>query len=189
MPAVPQIFGIDPSLNNFATVWKHADTYQSRVLEANKNRESANLRVRAWQALAENAVRLVLDLAKHYGTNPIAVIEGYSMSSNRPGQELLFELGGIVRMKFAVSHVPIVEVPPSSLKKFVTGQGKATKAQMTSALKREHCDLDFKQSDQWDALGLVKIGDAMLDPRTIADHATRALVADYRSRFWKIHLI
>lgn len=85
-----------------------------------------------------------------------AALEGYSFdSTGRVFQ--LGELGGLVQMAFWDAQVPFITVPPASLKKFVTGSGKAEKAQMLKAtLDKWHIDFQ-DEDDLCDAHGLAQI--------------------------------
>lgn len=62
--------------------------------------------------------------------NPDLVsIEGYGFS-NKHTIVTLVELGTVARLACHHNTVPYIEVPPTSLKKFVTGKGNAKKDQM-----------------------------------------------------------
>lgn len=63
-----------------------------------------------------------------------AVIEGYAVTANRGRSGAhLAELGGVIRLTLFEFAVPWVEVAPSTLKKFATGNGHADKAAMVAA--------------------------------------------------------
>lgn len=90
------------------------------------------------------------------------VIEGYSFASNMAYARAGAELGGIVRYHLAKRHNQIpLEVPPSTLKKFLTGKGGADKNQVLKEIyKRYHVDLP--DDNMADAFGLAKFGQAMV---------------------------
>lgn len=92
----------------------------------------------------------VLFLAE--GTD-LVVLEGYSFAS-RGRQHATGELGGVVRLALWERAVPVVEVPPSSLKKYATGKGNSGKDQVLAAAIRR---LGFKGHDhnEADALWLL----------------------------------
>lgn len=84
-----------------------------------------------------NAVSILLD------DDPVdvVVVEGYSFNS-RNGGERLGELGGVVRLRVHQEGLPLVEVPPASLKRFATGKGNASKDMMLLAAARRFPDFD-----------------------------------------------
>lgn len=66
----------------------------------------------------------------------LVAIEGYSLGMIPGGGILskirLGEIGGIVRTRLFELGIPFVDVPPSSVKRFATGNGNAKKEQMVS---------------------------------------------------------
>jgi crossover junction endodeoxyribonuclease RuvC len=82
----------------------------------------------------------------------LAVIEGYAFG--RPNQAShIGELGGVVRVTLREHNVPFVAVPPSSVKRYATGQGNASKEQMlVAAVKR--LGYEGASNDEADALWL-----------------------------------
>ncbi len=62
------------------------------------------------------------------------MIEGYGFAKRSPHAHAQGELGGIVRHGLWKRNVPYIEVPPTSLKKFTTGKGNATKSDMISSV-------------------------------------------------------
>jgi crossover junction endodeoxyribonuclease RuvC len=77
-------------------------------------------------------IRNLETILAHYPPRPdLFVIEGYSLAS--PGRLALIrlgEIGGVIRLRLFEREIPYVEIPPSSLKRFATGHGNATKEQM-----------------------------------------------------------
>lgn len=74
---------------------------------------------------------------------------------------------GAVRLRLLDWAIPYVLVPPASLKKYATGKGNASKADMAVALyKRAGLELaDDNQVDAWwlRALGLQLLGDPIVE--------------------------
>ena len=65
----------------------------------------------------------------------LVVVEGYSLAVFGAGilsKIRLGEIGGIVRTRLFEMGIPFVDVPPSSLKRFATGNGNAKKEQMVA---------------------------------------------------------
>lgn len=107
--------------------------------------------------VADTALAFVLE-----GGFPVtACIEGYSFES-KFGREAAGELGGYIRMRLWEAGVDIIEVPPSVLKLFVTGKGKAEKNLMLRDVFRRwgyvaECD------DLSDAYALTVLGRQLLE--------------------------
>lgn len=90
----------------------------------------------------------------------LVVVEDYSLAS--PGRLSLVrlgEVGGVVRMRLFELGIPTAFVPPSSVKRFATGNGNATKAQMiTAAIERGA--RGSLNDDEADAFHLRRMGRA-----------------------------
>lgn len=82
----------------------------------------------------------------------LAVIEGYSMGSSLAHSHALGELGGIIRWTLWGKQIPFIDIPPSSLKKYLTGKGNADKDLMLSTASRRF-DRTLN-NDEADALAL-----------------------------------
>lgn len=81
-----------------------------------------------------NEIISTIDPLVRIGDPKIAVIEAYSFGGYQ-GRTMakLAELGGAVKMRLFELDVPYVEIPPSSLKKWATGRGDASKEDMIVA--------------------------------------------------------
>lgn len=66
----------------------------------------------------------------------LVVIEGYATRGGENNS--LVELGGCIRYHLHRAALPFVVVPPSSLKKFVTGKGNADKVTVCQYLERRY---------------------------------------------------
>lgn len=88
-----------------------------------------------------------------------AVIEGYAINAqNRPFD--LGEAGGVFRLVLAQNRIPYTVVPPALVKKFVTGNGQATKERVQECTKR-NWGFSFVQEDQCDAYVMGRIARAL----------------------------
>lgn len=97
----------------------------------------------------------------------LAVLEGPSYNS-KGGKE--HERGGLwwmVRDIVDRAGIPVAVVPPSTLKLFATGSGKASKADMKDAAKGRFSMADIRSSDEADALHLADMGAAWLNWMTV----------------------
>lgn len=82
----------------------------------------------------------------------LIVVEGYSLAS--PGRLSLVrlgELGGVVRLRLFELEIPYVEIPPSSLKRYATGNGSAKKDAMVAAALElgSPAGLNDDEADAW----------------------------------------
>lgn len=99
------------------------------------------------------------------------VLENYSFNSKND-REMAGELGGHVRMAIYDRKIPIYMVPPTSLKKFISGKGNASKQQVMRAIREKH-NKDFSNDNIADAFALWKMGNelgthglrVLLDPK------------------------
>lgn len=90
----------------------------------------------------------------------LVVIEGYSFGS-RFNHQIQYELGAIMRHSLWEAGKLFVEVPPTSLKKFVTGKGNAKKDLMLLGVYKRW-DFDTEDDNEADAYGLAQFGRAMI---------------------------
>jgi crossover junction endodeoxyribonuclease RuvC len=95
----------------------------------------------------------------------VICIEGYSMGS-RAGQAFsIGELGGVIKlMFFEKDYVPYL-VPPTRLKKFITGGGKAEKDMILMKVF-QRWGFEAADNNQADAYGLAKIAKELKAPES-----------------------
>lgn len=102
----------------------------------------------------------------------LVVIEDFVVLSN--ASSLLGMLHGVVRHNLWANDVRCLFIPPSTLKKFATGKGNATKPDMRVALK-DRTGIDLRDDNQCDAywlrlLGLHLLGEPAVQlPQTHTD--------------------
>lgn len=87
----------------------------------------------------------------------LVVMEGYANAA-KFGREIAGELGGIVKVAVLdeLGKPPLI-VPPTSLKKFVTGRGNAKKNEMLLGVFKQW-GVEFADDNQADAFALEKFG-------------------------------
>lgn len=107
--------------------------------------------------------REISELVEAYGVD-VVIIEGYSFGG-KFNNSLQYELGSCIRMKLYQDEVMFVEVPPTSLKKFVTGKGNAKKDLMLLAVYKRW-DFDTEDDNEADAYGLAQFGRAIVGHQT-----------------------
>lgn len=87
------------------------------------------------------------------------IIEGYGFARTQNIIPLI-EIGTVMRYNLWTDGYNYIDVPPTSLKKFVTGKGNVKKEQMLKEVfKRFH--IDCYSSDEADAVGLAYFGMAL----------------------------
>ena len=91
-------------------------------------------------------------------------IEGYAFGSRGSSVFNLGELGGIYRLLLAHQWGGYYEVPPTSLKKFITGSGNSNKQVMLERAFRKYGvgSEVLRDDNQVDAFGLAHVGCAFL---------------------------
>jgi Holliday junction resolvasome RuvABC endonuclease subunit len=110
--------------------------------------ECVKVKTRGSQRLREIRDQLLIIL-NDAGIDFVA-LEGYSFGSKARG-EWLGELGGVVRVELDEHDIAWTAIPPASVKKYATGRGNATKADMrVELLKRANLDIrDDNVVDAW----------------------------------------
>lgn len=91
----------------------------------------------------------------------VAVVEGYAYARGQRAHQI-GGLGGIVRLALHEAGMPLVDIPPATLKKLATGKGNASKdAVLAEAIRR----LGYAGSDdnEADALWLFELARHALD--------------------------
>lgn len=134
------IIGLDPSVS--ATGWADSNGHVGLIKPSTKD--------------VGRRLREIMDLLKppFRAMKPVdlCVIEGYSMGGMRGlASQRLGELGGCVRMWLFDNSIPYVEIPPLTLKKFATGNGRASKQEMIDAANENGAPdiADDNVADAW----------------------------------------
>jgi len=83
-------------------------------------------------------------------------IEGYSFGSIGR-KEFIAELGGTIRLTLHEQELEFIDVPPTVLKKYITGKGNADKVAVGVAVMKQYGE-GFDTTDQTDAFVLCQIG-------------------------------
>lgn len=160
--------GLDPSLTSFGAAVVRFDS------EGNSTHETTALTSVACKGLQQRFARfrsLLGDLfawLPDLGDSHVVAIEGYSYASRGAGVYDLGEFGGMLRDYLLDECDLVIEVPPNSLKKFMTGSGTSGKAAMAVAAYKRY-GVEFATPDETDAFGLAMFGAAFineLNPQT-----------------------
>lgn len=112
-------------------------------------------------------VKSVIDHLLDTYTPALVVYEGYSMGRFVGKIFDRAELGGVLKLSIWRRNIPLLVVPPTSLKKFITGKGNADKKKVAKSLAQA-CGKTFRTSDEADAYGLLMMGTAYSDPSVVS---------------------
>ena len=118
----------------------------------------------------DQLVRDIVAGALFSGRGPdveLVMIEWYSFGSSTKGLRSIAELGGAVRLALYHLRVPYLDVPPSTLKKYATGNGQAGKIEMVQAASKR-LGYDGHDDNEADALWLRALGLDLLDEPVVA---------------------
>jgi len=158
--AVTVVLGFDPSLSHSAAHWAgdgwHCEVGLRTGSFAIKS-EPKNFahRVARLRNIRDQLCAYMTGLTDRVGPG-VAFVEGYSFGARRE-QQSLGEWGGQLRLTMLDLGWDIVEVPPSTLKKYVTGKGTAEKDGMRmEVLKR--WKYESTDNNDADAYALMRMG-------------------------------
>lgn len=150
------IVSIDASLTGLAVVSVREPgifTYEEYTSKPNKTLEG---RIDRYKSLADKVFQFI-----SYADPELILIEGYAFMAKGSSVVTLGEFGGVLRYFLLQHGAPVVEVPPTTLKKFVTGKGNSSKLEVTSKLSSKY-QTEFKTDNHADAFGLAQLGRCVL---------------------------
>ena len=158
------IIGIDPSLTSTGIVVLRGNKVELAVTTKNKPALGTIERVRL---IYERIVCVAESLTdgEKWQAPDLIVIEGFSYGSKGRSVFDIAYLGWRIREELEwlkeQDNIPWLEVPPSQLKKFATGQGNANKEIILQQVYKRW-GVEFSDNNQADAYVLAQIGRAYL---------------------------
>ena len=158
------IIGIDPSLTSTGIVVLRGNKVELAVTTKNKPALGTIERVRL---IYERIVDIQENLSdgEKWQAPDLIVIEGFSYGSKGRSVFDIAYLGWRIREELerlrTEDNIPWLEVPPSQLKKFATGQGNANKEIILQQVYKRW-GVEFSDNNQADAYVLAQIGRAYL---------------------------
>ena len=158
------IIGIDPSLTSTGIVVLRGNKVELAVTTKNKPELGTIDRVRL---IYERIVCVAENLTdgEKWQAPDLIVIEGFSYGSKGRSVFDIAYLGWRIREELerlrTEDNIPWLEVPPSQLKKFATGQGNANKEIILQQVYKRW-GVEFSDNNQADAYVLAQIGRAYL---------------------------
>ena len=149
-----KFIGLDPSLSATAVCVLDSDgTHEMSVFASKPSGTHVHARYdRYW-----DVVRRTMDVVKVSRCGQV-FIEGYSMGARGRAVSAMIEFGWTLRIALN-PYAEVIEVPPSCVKKFVTGKGNADKSAVILGVYKRW-GLECKTSDEADAYGLAQIAKA-----------------------------
>lgn len=107
----------------------------------------------------------IIDLIYVFEPN-ITILEGYSFGSRGRATFSTGELGGIIRLLLLNQKIKTIIVPPTCLKKFITGKGNSGKEIMLMKTLSKY-GIEFNNNNECDAYGLTQMGKVYLEGTNI----------------------
>ncbi len=159
------IIGIDPSLTSTGIVVLRNGKVE--LAETTKNRPDLGTieRVKLIREQITNVIENLTDGHGEWQAPDLIVIEGFSYGSKGRSVFDIAYLGWRIREELerlrTEDNIPWLEVPPSQLKKFATGQGNANKEIILQQVYKRW-GVEFSDNNQADAYVLAQIGRAYL---------------------------
>lgn len=144
------IAAIDPSLGRTAVVRGDG---KAHVVAAHESEPAPGIteRFARYHDLSSRTLETV-------GPAIIVFIEGYSFGSKGRGTVTLGEYGGYLRARLLHRKKEIIEVPPNTLKQFVTGKGQCGKPAFIYAVTTRWGVGEGWGEDEFFAYGLYRLG-------------------------------
>lgn len=107
-----------------------------------------------------------------------AFVEDYAYNSKKSRYTFSAgELGGVVKLILLARGIPVVTVPPKTLKKWVTGTGNADKELMMQTIT-ERWGMDFDDDNAADAFALTRYGAYWIQHASVRGAKGRKLMDD-----------
>ena len=94
----------------------------------------------------------------------LVVVEGFSFAG-KFNNSFQYELGTVYRMMLYKHDIKFVEVPPTTLKKFITGKGNSKKDLIILGVYK-NWDFDPTDDNEADAYGLAQFGRGIIGEPT-----------------------
>lgn len=149
------VVAIDPSLSNTAVVIGCNSEPARQCFGSKSAGLLVSQRIPRFRAQVDEIRRFMCQVTS---AESVAVyIEGYNTGSHPSGQTSLCEYGGMLREMLLDFTNKVIEVPPSTLKKFATGKGNVPKDMVAAHLTNRYGVL-LASNDEYDAYGLYRLG-------------------------------
>lgn len=151
--------GIDHSLSGtgVAILGNKGGLMCLETLKSESQGTSIRMRVWRFRALADSVAELVTRYLNSETSVGVCCFEQYSFGSNKAHHSSIIESGYEVRNRLvALVAGGLVEVAPTTLKKFACGKGNADKAAVVSAMTKLS-KTEFRNDNESDAYALARM--------------------------------
>jgi crossover junction endodeoxyribonuclease RuvC len=177
--AAPTVLGIDPSLAGCAIALSTTEyPVQLERWSSKPCGPTPHERCERYRNLAAP----IIELGARWKPT-IVVIEGYAFAAHGGAGHSIIEFGGILRNGLVYFTPRIVEVPPSQLKLFAAGSGRADKNDVVLALSQRY-RVTFESHDEADAFACMAIGRCLLGLSEPLDAFENEVVCKLLGRPW-----
>jgi len=145
-----RIVGLDVSLTSTGIAWSTGRMLLTYAIKP----DMPNQEMPRYMKILDEIDKICKKVNPH-----VVIMEDYSFGSRGRSIYQYGELVGIIKQYFHINNLKCITIPPSSLKKFVTGKGNASKEDMCAAAQaRFGRSFDAKkENDECDAFCLVKM--------------------------------
>lgn len=132
-------------------------SFESEKLSPPKQKDTLRQRHERTVGLVGEVMQFITDTVGYDEPHEICVEQPSYASSGGSGWDRAGYWWLLTDALWDAYDITPVEVAPTSLKVYVTGDGKSSKAQMIATLARLHPDVDLKTDDEADAFGLALV--------------------------------
>lgn len=151
------VLGLDPSLTSTGYAYSADNQYIAGKIDGTKL-----FGPRRIQYIRQTIETIVEQLAP-----TLVAYEGYALGG-RPNGKMWerAELGGVLKSMLYSRNIPLLLIPPKSLKLFAAGKGNAEKEDVAEAMAPIYGQR-FRSFDEADAFALMRMGQAFQDRRLL----------------------
>ncbi len=150
------VLGVDPSLTNTGIVYmRDGQACIGEIVSKDTPHTHHESAMRLGRLYAS-----MRDSIQQIGKVSVVAFEGYAFGSMNQ-REAMGEAGGVLRLAALHEGCRIIVIPPTSVKKFVTGKGVAQKDVMRLAIFKRW-GFEHKSEHVLDAYAVAKVATSML---------------------------
>lgn len=138
------IYALDLSLSNIGlAIFDKGGNIVKITSKMSNPKDSIGLRLRT-------LLDFLIDMDNQYKASKIIIERGFTQFNNATHQ--LYRVHGVVNCLFAKQDQ--IYYPPTTVKKKVTGNGKADKKEVKNKLYKEYPGITFRNDDESDAVAI-----------------------------------
>lgn len=142
--------GIDASLTSTGIAVLDENGFSTQVLKSKSSLRGPE----RLDYLQNEFIKILGEIKNSHDPIEGCAIEGYAMGMRQPGRLAdIGEWGGLVRLTLYRQSIPTIVVPPTNLKKYISGSGGTKKNLIVMKVLQKY-GIECKTDDEADALGL-----------------------------------